>query len=259
MCIRDRHLGVDCSAVFGQDVLTQMDNPNPKQQHLFIINFKTVWADNGDYISKHYAGTGSVISSVTRTGKPGLFGLLDHGMKTLNRFYIGNFEDQIKQECIDLLLGQHTDTANVFAESVERELKIREREFCTYSDLSVLVATWNVGGFLPGPIYDLSELLETEGNGGPDIVVFGFQELVDLNAKNVLVSSNVDTVTSWQSILVSNVKKLDRYNLVRVKDLVGIVLFVFAKDSIKDRISRIEYDTVKTCLLYTSPSPRDQA
>jgi hypothetical protein len=139
----------------------------------------------------------------------------------------------------------------VFAESVEKELKSREREFCSYSEISAFIATWNVGGFLPGPIFDISKLLDIEGNSSPDLLVLGFQELVDLNAKNVLVSSNVDTVTAWQTILVSNLKKLDRYNLIRVKDLVGIVLFVFAKDSIKDRISRIEYDTVKTGLAGT--------
>ncbi len=107
-----KHLGVDLSTVFGMDVLSAMDNHNPKNQHVFMLNFKTLWADNGDYISKHYAGTGSVISSVTRTGKQGVFGLFDHMGKTLNRFYIGNFEDQIKQECIDIMLGQHTETVN---------------------------------------------------------------------------------------------------------------------------------------------------
>ena len=107
-----KQLGVDLESTFGQDVLAQADNDNPKQQHPFIIKFKNIWADNGDLISMHYAGTGSVISGVTRTGKRNFFGLLDHGMKTLNRFYIGNFEDQIKQESIDILLGQHTETVN---------------------------------------------------------------------------------------------------------------------------------------------------
>lgn len=30
---------------------------------------KHMWADNGDFLSKQYAGTGSTITSVTKTGK----------------------------------------------------------------------------------------------------------------------------------------------------------------------------------------------
>lgn len=110
--VQMRHLGVDLKTVFGQDVLAQLDNDNPKQQHPFILQYKNVWADNGDVISWHYAGTGSVISNVTRTGKETFLGMLDHGMKSMTRFYIGNFEDSIKQECVDILLGQHTETVN---------------------------------------------------------------------------------------------------------------------------------------------------
>lgn len=107
-----KQLGVDLLSTFGQDVLTHMDNDNPKQQHPFMLQFKNIWADNGDVISIHYAGTGSVISTVTRTGKKDFFGMIDHASKTISRFYIGNFEDQVKQEAIDMLLGQHTESIN---------------------------------------------------------------------------------------------------------------------------------------------------
>ena len=38
---------------------------------------KNMWADNGDIISKQYAGTGSTITSVTKTGKQGFLGKID--------------------------------------------------------------------------------------------------------------------------------------------------------------------------------------
>lgn len=59
----------------------------------FMSLFKNIWADNGDYISKIYTGTGATTSSTTRKGKGGLFGAIDHKMKSLGRFYIGKFED----------------------------------------------------------------------------------------------------------------------------------------------------------------------
>lgn len=107
-----KHLGVELIQVFGQDIIGQMDNNNSKQNHPFIVNFKNIWADNGDYISKHYTGTGSTHTNITRTGKRDFMGLLDHGMKSLGRFYKQNFEDNLKQEAIDMILGQHTETHN---------------------------------------------------------------------------------------------------------------------------------------------------
>lgn len=99
--------------VFGTDFINLLDLDITKQPtHPFVVEFKHKWADNGDLISWHYAGTGSVISSVTRSGRETIFGKIDHGMKSMTRFYVGNFEDAAKQEAIDLLLGSHTDIVN---------------------------------------------------------------------------------------------------------------------------------------------------
>ena len=39
--------------------------------------------------------------------------------------------------------------------------------------------------------------------------------------------------------------KKDKYVLIKAKELLGIGLIIFAKDSLKDRISKVSYDTVK--------------
>ena len=83
-----------------------------RQQHPLILAFKTLWAENADVISMHYAGTGSVISEVTKKGTKDFMGMLDHASKTITRFYVNNFEDQVKQEAIDMLLGEHTESTN---------------------------------------------------------------------------------------------------------------------------------------------------
>lgn len=60
---------------------------NTQNNNVLIINLKNAWADNGDTISKHYTGTGSTHTNVTRTGRRDLKGIMDHGLKTLGRFY----------------------------------------------------------------------------------------------------------------------------------------------------------------------------
>eukprot|EP00775_Hariotina_reticulata_P001529 gene1529-1867_t len=54
--------------------------------------FKVLWADHGDDISRQYAGTGALKSGFTRTGKRTLGGLIDDGVKSLVRYYLNNFQ-----------------------------------------------------------------------------------------------------------------------------------------------------------------------
>ncbi len=84
----------------------------------------------GDLLSEQYAGSGSTISGVTRTGKEGLFGKLHHGMKSINRFFANNFDDHFKQEGIDLILGRHPlNVPRGLRSEVEKELLNFESEY----------------------------------------------------------------------------------------------------------------------------------
>ena len=47
---------------------------------------QNMWAMAGDVISKIYAGTNSVMTSVTIKGKEGFLDRLDHSMTSIRRF-----------------------------------------------------------------------------------------------------------------------------------------------------------------------------
>lgn len=104
-----------------------MQAAHSEQTNNFVINLKNAWADNGDNVSKHYTGTGSTHTNVTRTGRRDLKGIMDHGLKSLSRFYKQYMEDNYKQEVIDLLVGQHTATINL-AEFEARLKSAKEEE-----------------------------------------------------------------------------------------------------------------------------------
>lgn len=88
--------GFDLESILGIDSIMKATHGNDKASN-FIINLKNAWADNGDSISKHYTGTGSTHTNVTRTGRRDLKGIMDHGLKTLSRFYKQYMEDNYKQ------------------------------------------------------------------------------------------------------------------------------------------------------------------
>ena len=81
--------------------------------HQLVSNFKNIWSENGDDISFQYAGTASCITSVTKNGKHGFFGLVQHGMVSIKRFYQGNFDDAYKQRSIDTLLQKNVKSKNL--------------------------------------------------------------------------------------------------------------------------------------------------
>ncbi|GLD96100.1 hypothetical protein PINS_up004778 [Pythium insidiosum] len=73
----------------------------------FEVAFKNAWADNADYVSRMYAGTGALKTDFTRTGKRTLVGALQDGVNSVTRYYLNNFADGIRQDAYDLLVGNY--------------------------------------------------------------------------------------------------------------------------------------------------------
>lgn len=95
---------VDTEPIFG---VRFINTPKDSKIHPLMQKYKDLWAENGDYISIQYAGTNSTSTSVTKNGKQGFLGYFQHGLVSINRFYQGNFEDDFKQNCIELVLQMY--------------------------------------------------------------------------------------------------------------------------------------------------------
>lgn len=66
-------------------------------------------------------------------------------------------------------------------------------------DFRIFVATWNVGGKIPNNGVDLKEFLQISDPS--DIYVLGFQEIVPLNAANVLGTENSGPAAKWVALI----------------------------------------------------------
>ncbi|XP_049880526.1 phosphatidylinositide phosphatase SAC2 isoform X2 [Pectinophora gossypiella] len=67
--------------------------------------FLTMWADNGDIISRQYAGTKALKGDYTRTGERKFSGMMKDGVNSANRYYLSTFKDAIRQVAIDAMTG----------------------------------------------------------------------------------------------------------------------------------------------------------
>ncbi|XP_076758367.1 phosphatidylinositide phosphatase spermathreecae isoform X2 [Xylocopa sonorina] len=82
--------------------------------------FQLLWANNGDIISKQYAGTNALKGDYTRTGERKFTGLMKDGMNSANRYYLNRFKDVYRQATIDMMLGNSV-SEEVFQERTEEE------------------------------------------------------------------------------------------------------------------------------------------
>uniref|UniRef100_A0A182P7K3 SAC domain-containing protein n=1 Tax=Anopheles epiroticus TaxID=199890 RepID=A0A182P7K3_9DIPT len=83
--------------------------------------FMVLWANNGDVISRQYAGTNALKGDYTRTGERKISGIMKDGMNSANRYYIQHFADTFRQSCIDLLQRQLSATAGCIPEDDVRD------------------------------------------------------------------------------------------------------------------------------------------
>ncbi|KAJ2982803.1 hypothetical protein NUW58_g6365 [Xylaria curta] len=226
----------------------------------FWMRHSTLWADNGDALSRIYAGTGALKSSFTRHGKMSLAGAFADARKSATRLYINNFTDKARQNTIDMLLGRLVGQTPVhlfdpISDFVSVEVGKRSSEFSSTESISLWVGTFNLNGRTNGIDDDLSPWLWPRelGTTEPEIFAVGFQEIVELSAQQIM-NSDPTRKQHWEKAikrtLNTRVKKTggERYVLLRSGQLVGAALCIFVKASVLPKIKNVEGSVKKTGL-----------
>ena len=170
---------------------------------------------------------------------------------------------------------------------VENEMQKREEEYCSFRDINIVVCTWNAGASTPSDLgrgqHNDQNFLENVLNSAesPDIIVFGFQELVDLENKKltastspVNLSSDIESILKgksknktqpaiqehmsrqyrvWQEKLVSALRLAtadqdDQYVLLHSATLVGLFTCIFIRYREKQNVRKLSATEVKTGL-----------
>ncbi|KAK0617879.1 SacI homology domain-containing protein [Bombardia bombarda] len=224
----------------------------------FWSRHANLWADNGDSLSKIYAGTGALKSSFTRTGKMSLAGAIADMRKSATRLYQNNFVDKGKQATIDTLLGRLIGHAPVvlfdpISDYVANELQRRSSEFSTNEKINIFVGTFNLNGRTNGISEDLSPWLcpEELGSIQPEIIAIGFQEIVELNPKEFM-NTDPSRKQLWEKAIKKTLDMQysrpgdEKYVLLRSGQLVGVALCIFVKASALHNIKNVEGNVKKT-------------
>ncbi|KAJ3993489.1 SacI homology domain-containing protein, partial [Lentinula boryana] len=251
---------------FVQDILSR----TTLEQYLMLIrrewihsnplwlHHRELWAENGDALSRIYAGTGALNTSYTRSGKRTLAGVFSDATKSVSRAYINNFQDKAKQASIDMFLGNMSSQRQVtifdpIHDSVRAALDKRLPEYSHTKRCVIYVGTWNLNGrppsesLLPWLFPRDSETLFLS----PDMFVLGFQEIVPLTAQQI-VQTDPEKRRIWETKIIETLnrrpKKKSDYVLLRSEQLVGTALLILVKTELTAVIRNVEATTRKTGL-----------
>jgi hypothetical protein len=150
---------------------------------------------------------------------------------------------------------------------LETLMQQRDAEYCEFRELSARVMTWNAGAVKPTTLRQsgdrdfLRDIVEPENP--PDILVFGFQELVDLENKKITAKSFFKKkkqkensehehmshqYRAWKDHLVRVLDEhapRENYVLLHTANLVGLFTCVFVKSSERNNIRDVSAAEIK--------------
>ncbi|KAI8995963.1 SacI homology domain-containing protein, partial [Gaertneriomyces semiglobifer] len=223
------------------------------EEESFATAFNGLWADNGDWLSRIYAGTGAMKSSYTRKGKATVLGFLDDAAKSVNRFVINNFQDKTRQEAIDLLLGKlalpgsNILLRNPMHDAVVKEMKARLHEYSSARMVTLFLGTWNVNG-RQSRGESLNSWLFSDKVKFPEVYAIGVQELIELTPGAYITIDTNKLRLEWEATLKAalNSQSDTSYVLLRSLHLVALGLFVFVRSDCVGMIRHVESSTKKT-------------
>ncbi|KAK7099032.1 synaptojanin-1-like [Littorina saxatilis] len=242
----------------------------PQMVGRFEEVYRQIWQHNGDHISRIYAGTGALGGGRSK---------YTDATRSATRAIQNNFLDSSKQEAIDVLLtgsslyGDLADKARALlssrylhaSPSILQTMVERAAEFTRPQPMRVCVATYNVNGgnhfrsilcknvSLADWLLDAYKTHPGSMQAGYDyekpidIFAVGFEEIVDLNASNIMKASTTNAF-EWQLEVQKTVSREHKYVLLTHIQLVGVVLFIYVRPHLAPFIRDVAVDKVKTGL-----------
>ncbi|KAJ5688789.1 hypothetical protein N7462_003181 [Penicillium macrosclerotiorum] len=175
---------------------------------------------------------------------------------TMNRLQVTSLGTD---NCIRLWDGMLED------DWLDTRMQSKDVEFCTFREMKTVIVTWNAGASTPGSVCTSDFIQDAiQPEDPPDIIVFGFQELVDLEnkkitAKSLLLGSKKkengekEHMSRQYRVWIDHLTRAlhqfmpleESYVLLHTANMVGLFTCVFVKHKERHNIRNISASEVK--------------
>ena len=173
-------------------------------------------------------------------------------MEELTNQYYMNYDDELckkYQRVYEILFGK-----NMKFSPLKNNLNYLKEEFSDLNKLKIFVGSWNTANTELNKNKDLcldSWLLPKDPKLVPDIYFIGFQEVVELNATNVIMISEEkqqQILNEWDLLVNFSIQKRGKYKKLVEMNLIGINFYCYVLENKFDKITKISKKKVKTGL-----------
>lgn len=131
---------------------------------------------------------------------------MGHKAVTIQRFFKNTFSENPMQLSIDIVLGKFVNKGYMKEQQayINRQISYIASLQPKIETITIAVASWNLAGVKAYEDVDLKSWLLAHEN--PDIMVIGFQEIVQLNARG-LMSIDKQVLKQQISAVLANLDK----------------------------------------------------
>lgn len=194
-----------------------------------------------------------------RTGSILVVDLIEHDATLLKEWkaHSGPVTMLVASEEAELVLsGSTNDSVGVWESGLRQDMRALENqkqldETAAFKDLKVQIFTWNVGCAKPSDVNEHVFWRELSSKYPADIIVFGFQEVVELDnksktAKNLIkIEDDMEHEhKAWRRFLSQLLE--EEYELAADRALVGLYSCVFISQKLVASVKNVTTNVVKT-------------
>ena len=176
--------------------------------------------------------------------------LLKNRDKEITSQYYTNFGFDLSkkyQRTFEILFGKNTKIS-----PLKTNLNEHKEEFSEIENILLYTATWNTSSTEPSKISQInldSLLIPKDTKIVPDIYFVGFQEVVKLNATNIIMTGEdklQQILNEWDKKVYESISKIGKYRKLVIMNLVGINFLSYILEEKFDKVKNISKKIVKT-------------
>ena len=154
---------------------------------------------------------------------------------------ISSIEKQ--QRMLEIIFGKNI-------KDLKQDFNNLREDFAQRGEIKIFVGSWNTGSTSLNkyPNLNLDSWLLPKDNIIPNIYVVGFQEVVELNAGNIVLNleDREKILLDWAKKIENSIQKIGKYKQLIAMNLVGINLYCYVLEKDFDNINNLTKKYVKT-------------
>jgi len=213
------------------------------------VAFNSLWANNGDQISKQYAGTSALKGDFVRTGRRNWRGMVNDATNSVARMWHNSISDFFKQRVLDYTLGINVTTFSQFQQTYSSVDPNDSARFAKFRAIAIEDAAKQVLSEGESKLDGWNFLTPSEETAAHSVKAVP----LTLEERIIILSAKALYVVSYQYVL----SKVQDFLRIGLEDIISLQLGVYIT-SLADEQEREEEENYGFVIAYDAVSATEK-